>query len=370
MNLNLSQVSKATKKNFLTPSPKENPKGFINSLIEIIQKEKIDYLIPTFEEALYISYNLDKFQNLCEVFCSDYNTMSQLHNKWSFYKKLQLYEFPTLPTFLLRSENELKDMIIDTPFVIKSCYSRGSICFHKIENYSMIPKLKIESHNPLIAQKWAEGKKYCTFSVSHNGKIYAHTVYPVEYAIDGNSCISFKAIEHKKINEYVESFIAKENYTGQAAFDFIENEDGTLYCIECNPRTTSGIHLFNPEDRVADAFFQKNDQMITPPLGRTKQLAIAMSLWGWRKGNPSHTFWGFFKKMFSTKDVICTRKDLRPFLLQPFLFSIYFFKSLWNRLPLPAYFTSDLEWNGELAYKNEYSEEEPSKTSNEKVSSL
>lgn len=46
-----------------------------------------------------------------------------------------------------------------------------------------------------------------------------------------------------------------ENLSGMFGFDFIEEANGTTYVIECNPRATSGIHLFgNKAPEVTNAF--------------------------------------------------------------------------------------------------------------------
>lgn len=344
--LTAARFSNAVKKSFKVPSPRLKTQEYIQSLIRIIKDEKIDFLLPTFEEVFYISAAQDQFPKECEVFCSPHKTLTDLHNKWIFNEKLRSYNLPTLPAILIQSEKDLQTIPLQKPYILKSCFSRGSLSIAKVEDNKPHRNIPFDSKNPLIAQSWGEGTKYCTYSICYQGKIYAHTTYPVEFAIDGNSCISFKAIRHPEILSFVTTFVEKENYTGQIAFDFIEDDHGTLFCLECNPRTTSGLHLFDAEDCIADAFFHRNETMITPPENRSKQIAIAMLVWGWRNGNPSLALPQFLKKICSTKDVIFTTRDPLPFLMEPVLFPVYLATSIAEGLSMPASFTSDLEWNG------------------------
>ena len=52
-------------------------------------------------------------------------------------------------------------------------------------------------------------------------------------------------------------FVKELGLTGQASFDFIQAEDGSIYAIECNPRTHSAITMFYNHPGVADAYLSK-----------------------------------------------------------------------------------------------------------------
>jgi hypothetical protein len=231
---------------------------------------------------------------------------------------------------------------------LKPCYSRASQDLKKIYPQQTLPNFNIDVYNPWIAQEWIEGDRFCTYTVCYNGKIHAHGVYPVKYAINGTSCLTFEYIEHPGILEWVTDFIEKTNFTGQIAFDFIQAYDKTLYAIECNPRATSGILLFHEKDRIDQAFLKKVSDPIFPQYGCRKQIAAGMLLYGWRKvALPNNRTLRFLKDFFSTKDVIFRSKDIKPFLFEPLIFAHIWIKSKKYRLSLPASFTFDHDWNGE-----------------------
>lgn len=212
--------SNAVKKNFVVPSPRLNTEAFIDALVKIVEKEKIDFLIPTYEEILYTSQSMHKFPKSCQVFSSSFDTLKNLHNKWFFYKKLISYGFDAPETDLIKDHADLQKLSFKGPYALKASYSRSSQRMFKVEPNSQLPQIEIKKGNPWIAQKWLSGKKFCTYSICHNGKVIAHTTYPVQFAIDGNSCMNFKSVEHQGILDWIQKFVGLENFTGQVGFDF------------------------------------------------------------------------------------------------------------------------------------------------------
>ena len=250
-------------------------------------------------------------------------------------------------THLVKSTEELQQPNFTSPYALKACYSRASNHVKKVVPDNPLPDVKIEDSNPWIAQEWLEGDKFCTYSICHQGVVKALSIYPVHYAIEGNSCLTFESIHHQGVEEWIADYVRKINFTGQIAFDFIEHQGKQLYAIECNPRATSGLHLFSKNDQLDRAFFNTNPETLYPTLGKRKQIAIGMLMYGWkRSSHPSNGLWDFVKALLSIDDVILTKRDLKPFFSTPFVFISLFLESRRRKLPLPALFNHDNEWNG------------------------
>lgn len=353
---NLCRASNAVKENFIVPSPRFETDQFIEALNKIIESKKIDYLVPTFEEVLYISKNRDKFPTSCEVFTAPFETLLRLHNKWFFYEEQIKHKIPTPETFLIQSKEDLKKLDPNTNYALKACYSRSAQSIYKIGPGNPVPNIEIEAHNPWVAQKWLEGERYCTYSVCKNGKVLAHATYPVQIAIQGHFCLNFESVDHPGILDWIKNIVALENFTGQAGFDLFVAADGTVYAIECNPRATHGLILFKPEERLDTAFTGEAKELLKPKVGNTKQLAAAMSFYGWKSAYKENKMKEFFKILFNTPDVVFDRNDMKPFLSTPIVYSNYISESLKSKLNLPAAFTYDFNWEGndleELRVKN------------------
>lgn len=343
----LSRFSKAVSKSFIVPRPRFEPEKYVDAIVRIVEAEKIDLLLPIYEEAAYITAGIGRFPDFCKIFCPSFDLYERLQNKWMFQETLKALGVPTLKASLIASKEDLLHHNFDGPFALKPCYSRASQHVKKVIPGHALPNIIFEPHNPWIAQEWATGKKYCTYSICRDGEVRAHGTYPVNYAINGNSCVIFDAIAHQGIEEWISHFIQKINYSGQIAFDFIESDDGRLFAIECNPRTTSGLLLFNPDDRLDQAFLGTNPAKIYPQKGSRQQIALGMLMYGWRKSaKENNNLVDFMKILVRTKDVILRKSDLMPFIVEPLIFAQLWLKSRKQRLSMPDFFTYDHDWNG------------------------
>lgn len=343
----LCTFSNSVEKTFVIPSPRFKPASFIEALLGIVESEKIDFLIPNWEEILNISLNLKRFPKSCEVFCSPFELMHTLHSKALFIERLASLGLKTPKTILVKCQEDLEKLDFDAPYVLKPCYSRASQKIRKVSPPQVPLDLEFEPHNPWVAQEWLEGEKYCSYSICHEGEIKAHGLYPVEYSIDGNSCLTFKSMEHEGIYRWIAFFVKSQKFTGQVGFDFIVTNDGSIYAIECNPRSTSGAHLFAKEDKIETAFLNTTKEPIFPHSSISRQIAAGMLMYGWKTLPPKASTFSYLWKLVTSKDVVFELKDLAPFLAQPFLGIKYVMASKWLQHRMDATFYADLDWNGE-----------------------
>lgn len=69
-----------------------------------------------------------------------------------------------------------------------------------------------------------------------------------------------------------------------------------------------------------------------------------MMVYGWKHRAAAETFFGYIKKMLTFKDVVFCKKDLMPFMMQLFILSSSICQSIKYKLPIPAAFIHDLNW--------------------------
>ena len=134
-------------------------------------------------------------------------------------------------------------------------------------------------------------------------------------------------------------------YTGQIGFDFIVDQDGRLFVLECNPRATSGLHLLNNEP-LADAFLESNGPLLRPTSSKPAMLAAIMMLYLLpvvRSGPP----WTLYRNMWRARDIIFNWNDLLPVLAAPITLAEVFVTACRTGKPMTTAATFDIEWNGE-----------------------
>ncbi|OBK89937.1 carboxylate--amine ligase [Mycolicibacter sinensis] len=348
----ITTFSTSVTRTFRTPRPRYEPIEWAQALSDIVRDEGVDLIVPIHEGSAILGNTIKQrpelFGSDCVLFFPHFDLEAQLENKYEFQVAVQELGMPTLDFALVRSHRELEALDFDKPFALKRVFSRGSQDVHKVHPGELPRGLSFDVTNPWIAQEWADGSSYCSYSVCHNGEVKAHVAYPVSYAIGGQSCLLFDSIEHEAIDAWVRTFVKAFNFTGQIAFDFIEVPDRGLFTVECNPRTTSGILLFDPETRVDRAFFGANDDIITPAPGAAKMIGPGMLMYGWRKssleGNSVRRFLRTYRR---TDGIIFSRRDPLPSLALPLAMGNILVAAARYRVSIPEAFLHDHDWDGD-----------------------
>ncbi|NER00322.1 MAG: ATP-grasp enzyme, partial [Cyanothece sp. SIO2G6] len=95
--------------------------------------------------------------------------------------------------------------------------------------------------------------------------------------------------------------------------------DGTVYPIECNPRTHSAITMFHDHPAVADAYLKDGDEqaLITPLPSSRPTYWLYQELWrltGVRSLTDLSQWW---QRLMQGKDALWQIDDPLPFLMVP-----------------------------------------------------
>jgi predicted ATP-grasp superfamily ATP-dependent carboligase len=343
----LSQPSNAIKANFVVPAPRQEEDAFIGALSKIIVENKIDLLIPTCEEIFHIARRREELP--CAVFTESIAMLDQLHNKWNFVvNAADLGLFVPETTLITSMDNLLHAYASGRELVLKPVYSRfASRTLIRPPLRESSSTLTLHSGAPWVAQGYIRGTEICTYSICHNGRVTAHTSYPSTFTAGQGAAIVFQHINHADIFSWVKTFVAKNHFTGQIAFDFIQTPNGQIYALECNPRATSGVHLLASHPKFVEAFLNAEMEYITSMDNSSYMLSTAMLIYGLPAAWKKHNMRQWLKTFFSSSDVILSYKDPLPFLLQfrGLLSTLKLARK--NGISLIEASTFDIEWNGE-----------------------
>ncbi len=346
----LSRFSNAITKTFLVNAPRHNRNQFINELVAIVLKEKIDILIPTCEEVFYISQGRDQFPSTCHVWVDDFKKMILLHNKWEFNQAGNQLGLTTPESFAITNEEVLKSYkSLSGIWILKPQYSRFG---HKVFQGEMAEILKqpysFKMGQVWVLQKFVSGPEYCAYALAYNGRIKALSIYSHEF-LAGKAGICFEEIDCSIIEDSIRQCLANLNFTGQIAFDFIL-EDGKAYALECNPRATSGIHLLTSTSEFADVFLpnQAVQKTVRANFGSRSMILLAMIFFGFIQIQNLRKLKQWFIIVFSSREVIFSWRDPIPFFDQ-FICTLQLSWQAWRKkINILSASTEDIEWNGEV----------------------
>lgn len=337
--------SRAVARSFRVPPPNRQPRQFIAALQQIIRRQRVDVLVPTCEETFFVAMGRRSLCESCVVFTAGIEQLRRLHNKFTFAQTARRYGLPVPATRLLTNPAAARTLV-GKNMVLKPAYSRfATQTIIRPRAASQIPA-GISPTRPWVAQDFAAGPLLCTSSVAHRGRMTAHADYAAEFSTGAGGAVAFAPAQNVAARRWVTEFVAREQFTGQISFDFIQTGPGRVTAIECNPRATSGLHLFGPA--LANAYLHPDLPTLEPPDSAAKMVAPAMLWAGLGAARVRRGFRGWWNSFSRSRDVIFSPADPLPGLAGQWLSLGYFlWQSARRRIGPVAATTADIEWNGE-----------------------
>ena len=351
IHLPLARLTRFAKRMFVVSKPVHNPSLFVEELATIARNYRIDLVVPTCEEIFYVASRLELFPDHTTVFSEPLPKLEILHNKWKFAQEVAslggLIQAPE--THLVASQQELAPWIAHphpSDWVFKPVYSRFAARTLVGPISKEIAKLCPTAKDPWVAQRRVVGQEFSTYSLAHNGKLRAHACYRSKYRAGLGSGIYFLAVDDERIREFVQAFVAQQDFTGQIGFDVMRGEDGQLYVLECNPRATSGLHMLAAEP-IASCFLDAEGPLLEPTSMTPAMLASVMLLFPFPQALRRGGIVTLVKDMLAARDVMFAWNDPIPSVLSPLSILEVLVTACQTRKPLTRAATFDIEWNGE-----------------------
>lgn len=208
-----------------------------------------------------------------------------------------------------------------------------------------------------IAQQQVEGREFCTWAFFVKGQEVCSAAYQPIYRAGKGSGIGLRAVEEARSAAFARALASRLHYTGQLAFDWIENDLGS-HVLECNPRSTSGIHFLDSHSEavgraISDALEGRPFQVV---VGAREDVAVkwAMLMFGaLRMMGPSTgaAERAFFK---GARNVESALEDPLPSSGRAMLraFREIMTRCIKMRRGLLTASTADIEWNGNRFWEN------------------
>lgn len=272
------RFSNAVNKFYTVPAPEKNPSAYIQALLDIIKREKVDLYVPVCSPiASYYDALIKSEIGFLEeppflVFHCDPEMVKMLDDKFTFAETARKLGLSVPKSFLITHPHQVINFDFQKetrPYILKSIrydsVRRLDLtklpCETPEATERFVRSLPISPENPWIMQEFIPGQEYCTHSTVKNGELRMHCT-----SKSSAFQVNYENIDHPPIQSWVSKFVKELGITGQVSFDFIEAEDGEVYAIECNPRTHSAITMFYNHPRVADAYLDEGvwEQPIQP----------------------------------------------------------------------------------------------------------
>jgi len=296
--------------------PRQQPEAFVRDLNQIVADEKVNIIIPTCEEVFHLALHREEIN--CDIFTGDITQLSAFHDKYRFLECAEPYGISIPRTAILNSRADMIEVFSESSIdgqkvealVLKRVFSRFAEGTFVKPSTTQLDAVHPRARNQYIAQEFIPGEEFCCYAIAVKGKLNAISIYKPVYRAGRGAGIFFEPQDKPEIERFVRAFVDGHVFTGQVSFDFIAAPDGQTYVIECNPRSTSGVHLLGKDADWNGMFGIGLEDEGHCQISRMepKMVALAMMTYGLRNVRPG----AFLTDWMRAEDVAFRRGDILP----------------------------------------------------------
>lgn len=242
--------SKYVKNKVIAPSAKEESK-YLNFLINYIQKNSIDVLLPMTDDAAeIISKNKAVLSKIVKFIMPDYDVFTKGYNKKQLMNVCENHNFPHPKTIELNSDKINTTSSINFPALIKpdiTCGARGLTLVNNIEEFhKQYPIINAQYGDCCLQELIPQGGAQVEVQLlvgKNNELLFSSVIYKYRWYPEkaGSSCCCI-SVKNEEIVTICYELMKKIGWQGFADFDTIEDpRDGKLKIMELNPRVPACV---------------------------------------------------------------------------------------------------------------------------------
>ncbi len=323
----LAGASRAVAATHRLPAPVDGKQAYLEALAKVLAQEAATLVVPVSEETPHVA----RLAHAARVYTMPAPDVLRMHHKQSFIEAAQRFGLDVPESFAPGSA-EATALAAHADFITKpvhSCSGRG------VRFFTAGDAPPDEAGN--VVQRRIHGDVISSCTLAHGGRVASTVVYRGAL-FSGAVAIAFERIDHAATEEWIARFVAASGWTGFISFDFILDATGRPWGIECNPRTTSGLHFWRIED-IAPAILDPGHPLRHRPERRLQQAySVLTAAWG---AGPRLAAW---RTLFTTRDVSWAARDPMPFLTMTWTSWPIIREALRRRMTLGEVATLDVGW--------------------------
>lgn len=223
--------------------PRIDTDNYLDIIIDICKKEKIDTLISLIDPELsLIAKNIEKFKAVgVNPIISDYNKVEMCFNKYEMYKFLSENNFKTAKSYINKEEfyKDLELGKISFPVFVKPVKGSASININKVTSKEELEVLW-KMPEDLMIQEFMNGEEYGIDTyIDMISKEPVLIFLKKKIKMRAGETDKALSVKDEKLFELVKTFVKKAGFTGIIDIDIFKvNEE--YYISEVNPRFGGG----------------------------------------------------------------------------------------------------------------------------------
>jgi hypothetical protein len=330
-------------------SPVEDPAAFERDLRGLVDRLRPDLIVPTCEEVFHLAGLARRWPDLARrLFAPDFETLRTLHSKRLFAQACAAHGLPVPQTWSCERPEDLAALPPSETLVFKPEYSRFGVHTLVQPDPGRLAAVRPTPDARWVAQRHVAGVEVSFYAACRDGELSAFSAYGSRWRERGGASYGFEAPPAPVVADLLaiaEVLARAVVRNGQFACDAIVDAQGQAWLLECNPRATSGAHLFGRSADLALAL-AGDSPAVRAAQGALCYLAPAYWLFGLPDALGTGRLGEWWNGLRVGRDVIGAPGDRWPVfgaLVDSLAFSA---KALAGGQSLAAAMTADIEWNG------------------------
>ena len=242
----LTGASRAVARSVVVTSPVQDREAYLRELSGLAVAEGASLILPVSEEILHASMLRDRLPAGIRLAAMPHGTLLALHDKLSFVAVCRAAGVAAPATFALGDPRAV-ELARHARTVVKPIFS----CSGRGVRFLAAGEALPSADEPALVQEFCAGRLLSTFTLARAG-LPRITVTYRGAVMQGTVAVCFERIDTPpEVDAWVAAMVRHTAFDGFISFDLVEDGQGVIRGIECNPRATSGIHFVEPADLAA-----------------------------------------------------------------------------------------------------------------------
>lgn len=327
-------------------SPVHRPGAFAQDVRSLIDRLDPVTVIPTCEEVFHLAALMQADGVAHRLFAPPLDKLATLHAKDRFAALCNDLSLPVPETTTVLQPSDLGAFAgTARDHVFKPVWSRFGSRALVGPGEADLAAITPSPASPWVVQRRIVGEEVSFYAVCHGGWVAAFSAWGSDWRLPGGASYAFRPLPEdlegrlRPLADALAGLIG----TGQVSCDAIIDPGGRPWLIECNPRATSGVHLFGRTAAFGSALMGTGDAM---PVAGGRHVGPAL----WRYGLPAARRDGRLREWRTQRrkgeDVVTAPGDPWPALGLQIDAAAFALRAHRAGVPFTMALTADIEWNG------------------------
>ena len=327
-------------------SPVREPARFAADMRGLLDRLDPTAVIPTCEEVFHLVALAEADGWAERLFAPSRDCLTRLHHKGQFADLCQRLGLPVPDTTTASDAAALMSQATRGQLVVKPAWSRFGSRTLIEPTPKQLALLSPSPDQPWIVQDRVRGEEVSLYATVHEGRLSALCTYRSDWRTRGGAAYVFEPLTGVVLDRLrdMASTLASFVATGQFGCDAIVDATGKPWLIECNPRATSGVHLF---DRSAEFGRALLGCGIADPAPEACRNGVMFNTFGMADALRTKRLTAWRVDRLHSQEILSAPGDPLPPLGALVDAAGFGLRALASGRGLAETMTADIEWNGQ-----------------------